>query len=376
MGPNFEAMTGMANGIKEGMLAYQTQKQIQRTQDMQGLLQGVETDPQTGQLKYTPQKQAEIDFNKQKLASDSAELQRKSLLAQPNSEESLRRIKLAENLTGSKLPEGMSGIDVNESQGLLGSKLRSDTSLIERMYAADNAKELAQYKASLNNGAGGFGNTIGMRAEKNAFNMHQAALKAISNDKPTQAMLQSYQNLGNALSNIDTNPSPQDFHELQQAVRSNIGLKGAGGVSERNATYLTSLGVKKDEAIQFLTGKIADVSQTSPELMNAIKHLAQNEMENKKQQAFSELEKIHTGYAPIYQGSTMQQYGSQYPQSFESAYEQAKGQFGPTELQKTQQGLIPKALDPEHQQAVDWAKQNLNGPNAEKAKTILKMNGM
>ena len=55
MAENYGLMTGIANGIKEGMLAYQTQKQINRQNDLSNLLQGVQENPETGQLELTPE---------------------------------------------------------------------------------------------------------------------------------------------------------------------------------------------------------------------------------------------------------------------------------------------------------------------------------
>lgn len=55
MAENYGLMTGIANGIKEGMLAYQTQKQINRQNDLTNLLQGVQENPETGKLELTPE---------------------------------------------------------------------------------------------------------------------------------------------------------------------------------------------------------------------------------------------------------------------------------------------------------------------------------
>jgi hypothetical protein len=57
--PNYGLMTEMANGIKEGMLAFQTQKQIQRQNQMEGLLKGVQQNAETGQMEFTPEMKAQ-----------------------------------------------------------------------------------------------------------------------------------------------------------------------------------------------------------------------------------------------------------------------------------------------------------------------------
>jgi len=53
--PNYGLLTEMANGIKEGMLAYQTASQIKRQNQLTNLQQGLVENPQTGQLEYTPE---------------------------------------------------------------------------------------------------------------------------------------------------------------------------------------------------------------------------------------------------------------------------------------------------------------------------------
>jgi hypothetical protein len=71
MGPNYEGMSGLANGIKEGLLGYQTQQQIKRQQGMEDLLKGVQKNPDTGAYEYTPLKQNEINMQQKKLQTES-----------------------------------------------------------------------------------------------------------------------------------------------------------------------------------------------------------------------------------------------------------------------------------------------------------------
>ena len=101
--PNYEAMTGFANGIKEGLMAYQTMKQINRTNQMEGLLKGVQEGPNG--LEFTPQK-------KQQMALEQARMQREQSFGDVSSPESLKYNQFAKETLGQQLPEGMSASDI------------------------------------------------------------------------------------------------------------------------------------------------------------------------------------------------------------------------------------------------------------------------
>lgn len=101
--PNYEAMTGFANGIKEGLMAYQTMKQINRTNQMEGLLKGIQEGPNG--LEFTPQK-------KQQMALEQARMQREQSFGDVSSPESLKYNQFAKETLGQQLPEGMSASDI------------------------------------------------------------------------------------------------------------------------------------------------------------------------------------------------------------------------------------------------------------------------
>jgi hypothetical protein len=70
MAENWGLLNNMASGIKEAMTLYQTTQANKRQEKMMGLLQGVETNPETGEFQYTPEKQAEIELKRKKEALD------------------------------------------------------------------------------------------------------------------------------------------------------------------------------------------------------------------------------------------------------------------------------------------------------------------
>lgn len=60
--PNYGMLAGLTNGLKEGLIAYQTKKQIDRTENQENLLKGMQKNPETGELEYTPQKKQQMDL--------------------------------------------------------------------------------------------------------------------------------------------------------------------------------------------------------------------------------------------------------------------------------------------------------------------------
>ncbi len=58
--PNYGLLSGLANGLKEGLLSYQTTKNIQNQQQMQALATGYQRNPDTGALEPTQAKQEEM----------------------------------------------------------------------------------------------------------------------------------------------------------------------------------------------------------------------------------------------------------------------------------------------------------------------------
>lgn len=175
--PNYGLLSNMADGIKEGLIAYQTvsnakqqQKQTDRAFQMQKLKEGMQENAE-GQIGYTPERQMELD----------QERKNRGLLAQhqaaeisPESEESQRASQYY-TAQGLNIPEGMSAKEArdigaggllshkasNEEQEKL-AKMRFDAAREER---ADKRAEGKQIPAS----------------EAMAFGGSDASLEALAN---------------------------------------------------------------------------------------------------------------------------------------------------------------------------------------------------
>ena len=151
----------------------------------------------------------------------------------------------------------------------------------------------------------GMGNTLdnrmAMQEQRNADIAHRQTVNMIRTNKPLATRVAQYQNLGNALAvlaNADT-VTPQQLHEAQQAIRSNIGIKGAGGVEERKDTYYNSLGLNAANWKQFLTGKPQDI-KANKELMRHVKELALLEQANIEAQYETQLSALSGGHDWLY----------------------------------------------------------------------------
>lgn len=130
---------------------------------------------------------------------------------------------------------------------------------------------------------------------------HQKILDKMSNDPQLKARATQYTNLQNALATITQakDLTPQQIFEFQQAVRSNLGIKGSGGVGEREQTYMNSLGLKAATWKQFLTGDPEKLAKDSG-MMNHFKDLANVEMNNIDTQMDSRLNAVASGHGTMY----------------------------------------------------------------------------
>jgi hypothetical protein len=70
MATNYGMLNNIASGVKEAMTAYQTNKTLQRQEQMQNLLQGARENPETGELEYTDEMKMKKDAEMRGLIGD------------------------------------------------------------------------------------------------------------------------------------------------------------------------------------------------------------------------------------------------------------------------------------------------------------------
>lgn len=119
---------------------------------------------------------------------------------------------------------------------------------------------------------------------------HKSAIADIDNDKTTVGLQNGFNSIKTATENFKAEKTPQAFHELQQALRSNMGIMNRSGVAERGDTYLNSIGLKGQDLDQFLSADPQDVNKLSPKLVENIMGGVDKELHMKQQQALQNID--------------------------------------------------------------------------------------
>lgn len=130
---------------------------------------------------------------------------------------------------------------------------------------------------------------------------HERVLARLNNTPEVKQRLTQYRGLNNALSTIVNadHLTPQQIHEFQQTLRSNMGIRGTGGVEERGETYFKTMGLNMANFGQFLTGDPAVIAKDS-NLMHHLKNLAQVEQANISNQYRQSIKAATGGHASMY----------------------------------------------------------------------------
>lgn len=176
----------------------------------------------------------------------------------------------------------------------------------EKRYFRSTSSDIADAKlaaaAELNKAKAGQTNIrIDGQNERYSNSAHDRNLVAMAKDKPLNDLLTTRNNLVNAAKTFEEGGrSPAEFAELQQAVRSNLGIKSGSGVHERQETYWKSMGLNAQKAEQILFGKPVDVMNSSPEAVNQVLGLVRIELENKNKQATGRLGQLKAGKRTFY----------------------------------------------------------------------------
>jgi hypothetical protein len=215
--------------------------------------------------------------------------------------------KLVDSWTGSKFSQGYKAPSGAEDMQLkvagLQDKLQS-----QREKLADNSLnagklDLAALKDMLQMEMGAQKNATigGFRQDARDERAHQLNLSRLKQDKKLGQNLNQYQNLGNALVTIEQADrlTPQQIDEFQQAVRANLGIKGTGGVEEREKTYFNSLGLNAARWQQFLTGNPAELARDS-KMVEHFKQLASLERQNIEKQTEKRIKAVTAGNDSVY----------------------------------------------------------------------------
>lgn len=133
--------------------------------------------------------------------------------------------------------------------------------------------------------------------------IHSKVVNSLGADKMLGQRLTQVNNLDNAVQAFQQGTAtPQQFAELQQAVRSNMGIKSGSGVGEREEVYLKSLGINSAAVKQFITGKPQDIQNfTDPAMINHVMRLVAIEKDNVQKQADMRIKALTAGHESMYE---------------------------------------------------------------------------
>ena len=145
------------------------------------------------------------------------------------------------------------------------------------------------------------GRSIDLSQDRLDQGIHKNVLNNLAKDPLMKQRITQYQTLENALKTLIQAKvvTPQSFKEFQQSVRSNLGIKGQGGVDERSATYMNSAGITVSAIKQFLTDVPQDISSNHP-FVKHMKDLANTEMSNISDQMNQRLGSLTEGHDDLY----------------------------------------------------------------------------
>lgn len=146
-----------------------------------------------------------------------------------------------------------------------------------------------------------WGNRKELQQERMDQMAHQKTIQSIRRDPQLTKRIANYQNLENAMSNITNadNLTPQQIAEVQQTIRGSLGI-GAGGVGEREHSYINSLGLNFENMKQFISGDPATISKDS-KLIEHFKDLARIEQGNIGRQMEKRLSAVSAGNRSMYE---------------------------------------------------------------------------
>lgn len=355
---DYGLLGGIGEGLKQGILMYQRTKQLDRENQIQNLVSGVQTD-ENGNLQLNPEKQAQQQAQSLRAQSDIESYD-------PNSQKSINARNLAKQILAKASPgaekgitDDMSANELNSENGLVGKAVQGGYGMQgNQLRASAMAGRIDEQK---NNNASHAGNEFEhmLKPYKNVTNSLDRSESTLTNSSipltraTMNAAKQDYVNAiaqgGAATEGKVSREMDQTFQETWNGMLSKMGDNDDLRKSEPQmvSQLLSQVRAMKGEWQKAQSQQASDIaddyqSNTNPRVQDTIKTKLQR-------------------YAPdVYQ----QRYGQQGP---------ANAPFSP------QSGLIgngPQGSPQAHPQddaAIAWAKANPNDPRAAK---ILQANGV
>lgn len=336
---NYGLLTDMANGIKEGLIAYQTTANMKRQNQLFNLMHGIQEGP-GGQLGFTPEEQNKRDLEQKKISLESEGYD-------PESSSSQMTSGLLKS-QGLNIPDHMSQAQLEKAYPILSQKIRGDNARdlarVSRLDRLDAQRERDQEK----------------REEKNRRESEQDMMKLQKDVSGTQGLIDAVGDVEKELG------APlEDFSEEKGNLKLNgksvdlpgVSVPGLGrlsGFSEKarnlqsaaDTVFNTTLKDRSGAAVtdhemdrlkkEFNAGKF----NTETELVHALQRY--------KDRVAKVLKNREAGYNP----DVVEKYREQGGMTSAGLIRGGKGQ--------------QQSLSPEDQEALNWASQNPEDSRAKK----------
>jgi hypothetical protein len=267
--PQYGLLSGLANGLNEGLLSYQNQKNIQRNQQLQSLATGVQENPDTGKLEYTPEKQQEIQTKTLIAKNQADELD-------PTSQQSQTARTTVKGILESQKKGSGAAINDDMSAAEAKSFLPLFKSDVSGQYVLMGHEMMNQ--AALDRMQG----TIGQRQQRNQMSANQQYSKEMG---PTENQLLSANRVNALVSGINAGQlqsTPQLKSDLSAALAQMLNAGKPATVYGMSHQEFDSVYGRAQRAYQFLSGSTGN-SMTDAQLQQLQKDVGALADEYQKQ---------------------------------------------------------------------------------------------
>lgn len=340
MATNYSMLSNIAGGIREGMTAYQTAKNQERQERMNGLLHGYTENPDTGEFELTPEMKQEKELKQRKATAELAE-------TDPNSE-------LSKNTQAWAKQNGLLG-----TEGMSASQIKGLIPIITAKTKGEYAEKAAGVRGA------GSSNLADIRRD----NQSASAAKSIHDDpvlKDMRAQAVNVEKGMHLISDPNAQPSVTAMHEIAQDFAAALSGKGvASDFKLKNiSTPTLQENIKKLES--FIT---SNPNQPAPPEVVAF----WKDMGSRLQGAYNDQMSIRAKNKLV----GMERAYKHNPDAFASAKEASdlyqNGKWKELEGVEPAQAAAGGGQHPQDSAAVTWAKSNPKDP---RAAAILKANGL
>lgn len=347
--PNLGLLSGLGEGLKQGLISYQNMQNINRTNQMQNMLMGVQKNADSGQLEYTPQKA-------QQMQAQSMAEKRSMDELDPNSDVSQRLGAMRGQIVHSADPkasadmfQGSSAADQKEMEGLLKPDISGQYGILKQLYSPMVQVKQGQLDVARDNQA-------------------SSAVDKVTNDSQMKSHVQRVQGADRILGQLDAAKSGKivDTNQLLNDINTeyvNL-LTGSNNsaLGKQERTEYTTMAGNLAATLQKIKGSPESIN--SPEILGQLETQVRDLKGNYQGQIKARGQMLQRNYAHNPNATQAQQ----------DKIAEMTNQFGGGD-QPQGQGLLGAQAPMPHPQdaaAVQWAQANPKDP---RSAAILKANG-